>query len=151
MKARIQNNLPGDEEVIKILNLLKLMGSIAKYINSDDRDKLISDEIGKDYRDAYRKGNIDKNLAMEIIATAVNVATKGKVEKITDIPPETGTMTAGKIQELGMTKESLLGAFLSDPRVISAECKNGELHIEIAEGKLSFNFKFEDEKTSGSA
>jgi hypothetical protein len=159
----IQNNLPGDEEAVRVLNLLKLLGSITKYINSDDRDKLISDETGKDYSeetefgedytDASRKKNIDKKLAKEIIATALNVATKGKVEieKITDIPPATGTMTAEKIQELDITKESLLCAFLSDPRVISAECKDGEFHIETVEGKISFNFKFEDEKTSGSA
>jgi len=158
LESEIQNSLPEDEEAIKILNLLKLMANITKCISSD-KETLAIDKSGKDFykeikhddTDSSERKNINNNLAAEIIAKALNVATNGRIEKINYMPPETGTMTAEKIQEIGITKESLLGAFRSDPRVISAECKNGEFHIKTVAGKLSFKFKFEDEKTSGSA
>lgn len=48
-------------------------------------------------------------------------------------------------------KEALIQAFQKDSRVISAKCKNGEFYIKTINGKLSFKFIFEDEKTGESA
>ena len=40
IETEILNDLPGDEEAVKVLNLLKLMSSMAKYISSDAQDKI---------------------------------------------------------------------------------------------------------------
>lgn len=95
---------------------------------------------------------MDKDTVMDIIASALDKATKGKVEKIiTDPVPKEGTMTSDKFGELAITRESLISALLEDPRVISAEYKDGQCHITTPDGKISFNFKFGDESSGGDA
>ena len=87
---------------------------------------------------------------MDIIATALDKATKGKVEKvITDTVPMERTMTSDKFEKLAITREALIGALFEDPRVVSAEYKDGQCHIATLEGTIKFNFNFKDEATSG--
>lgn len=158
-ETKILNDLPGDEEAVKVLNLLKLMSSIAKYISSDEQDNFTGEKKDKDsYEDirhdstySSERKNMDKNLAMEIIAKALNTATNGGLVKAELGPYKGKIMSAEQVQKLGLKKEDLIEAFLKDPRVISAECENGKFHINTTDGKFSFNFIFEDEKKSGSA
>jgi tetratricopeptide (TPR) repeat protein len=154
---------PEDEETIGVLKKrLSLMKLIADHVNSDEtreqdayavyeaiEDLSEEKEIKTDHTDSEKI--VDKNLAMEIIAKALNDATNGGVEKAGIGPYKGELASTEQVQKLGLTKDGLIQAFLKDHRVISAECKNGEFHIDTMEGKLSFRFKFEDEKTSGSA
>lgn len=94
---------------------------------------------------------MDKKTVMDIIATAFDIATNGKIEKVTDSVPKEGTMTSGQFEKLAITREALIGAFLEDPRVVSAEYKDGQCHIATLEGTIKFIFKFKDESTSGNA
>lgn len=165
LETYLQYARPEDEGTISALkNRLSLLRLIADYVSSDDRDdkdetmlyNTLKDyfeeiEIEQDSTDLSKRKNVDKNLAMEIIAKALDTATNGRVAKAGLLPYKGKVMSTEQVQELGLTKEELIQAFLKDPQVISAECKNGEFHINTTEGKLSFKFKFEDEKTSGSA
>ena len=87
---------------------------------------------------------IDDKIVMDIIESAVNVASGGLVEHITKIAPDK-MMTSEQVQALNLTKELLIDAFLQDPRVISAECRQGKFQIVTEEGTITFNFVFGDE------
>lgn len=143
---------PEDEETVNILkNRLSLMKLMADYINSDKTSEQGVSTIESKPNEIALEKIVDKHLAMEIIAKVLDTATNGRVAKAGLGPYKGKLMSAEQVQELGLTKEDLIQAFLKDPRVISAECKNGEVHINTTKGKLSFKIKFEDEKTSGSA
>ena len=87
---------------------------------------------------------MDKKVAEDIISSALNIASDGRVESIKYIAPDK-MMTSEQIQQLNLTKEGILEALLQDPRVISAEGKEGKFHIETEEGNITFNFVFGDE------
>lgn len=46
----------------------------------------------------------------------------------------------------GITKDSILQAFRRDPRIISAEYKNGRFYLKTAEGNSSFKLVFPEKK-----
>lgn len=143
---------PEDEETVNILkNRLSLMKLMADHINSDKTSEQDVSTIESKSNDIALEKIVDKHLAMEIIAKALDTATNGRVAKAGLGPYKGKVMSTEQVQELGLTKEELIQAFLKDPQVISAECKNGEVHINTTDGKMSFKFIFEDEKTSGRA
>ncbi len=152
LETYLQYARPEDEETVNILkNRLSLMKLMADYINSDKISEQDVSIIESKPNDIALEKIVDKHLTMEIIAKALDTATNGRLAKAGLGHYKGKIMSTEQVQELGLTKEELIKAFLKDPRVISAECKNGKFKINTKEGKLSFKFIFEDEKTSGSA
>lgn len=86
---------------------------------------------------------MDDKLVQDIIRTAVDAASHGGVESITTTPPPK-SMNKDQLQKTSITKKLLIEAFLKDPRVISAEYKDGQFHIQTEEGTIHFNFVFKD-------
>ena len=86
---------------------------------------------------------MDDKLVQDIIRTAFDTASHGGVESIITTPPPK-SMDKDQIQKKGITKKSLIKAFLKDPRVISAEHKDGQFHIHTEGGTIHFKFVFED-------
>lgn len=84
---------------------------------------------------------MDKTLFEEIISSAINIASGGRVESISHIAPDK-MMTSEQVQQLDLTKEAIVEALLQDPRVASAECREGKFHVVTEEGAITFNFVF---------
>lgn len=87
---------------------------------------------------------MDKRVVEEIISSAINIASGGRVESIKQFAPDK-MMTSEQVQQLHTNKEDILEAFMKDPRVTSAECREGKFHIVTREGEITFNFVFGDE------
>lgn len=91
---------------------------------------------------------MDKRIAEEIISSAINIASGDRVESIKQSAPDK-MMTSEQVQQLHLKKEEILDALMQDPRVTSAECKEGKFHVVTEAGSITFNFVFEDEEQSG--
>lgn len=89
---------------------------------------------------------MDREMAMDIISTAVDIASGGLMDRKIITTPPRKMMTSEQVQMTRLTKESIVNALLKDPRVISAECREGKFNIETKEGTITFNFVFGDEK-----
>ncbi len=86
---------------------------------------------------------MDDKLVQDIIRTAVDATSHAGVESVITTPPPK-SMNKNQFQKKGITKKSLIEAFLKNPRVISAEHKDGQFHIHTEEGTIHFKFVFED-------
>jgi hypothetical protein len=107
-----------------------------KLINvSVERRKMTKDQEDK---------KLSEKRVMDIIGSAVNTASGGRVENITRLAPDK-MMTSEQVQGITLTKEAILEALLQDPRVLSAECREGKFHIATEDGTKTFNFVFGDE------
>ncbi len=120
------------------INLVSTIGSDKKLRDLDKTTK------------ALRKGlyRMDKERVMDIIGTAFNTASGEGLEAIGDTPVDK-VMTSEQVQKLNLTKEALIEAFLQDPRVVSANCKDGTFRVVTDEGTINFNFVFDDERSCG--
>jgi len=91
---------------------------------------------------------MDKGRVMDIIGNAFNAASGGRLEAIGDTAVDK-LMTTEQIDKLNLTKEALIEAFLQDPRVVSASCKDGKFCVVTDEGTINFNLVFDDERRRG--
>jgi hypothetical protein len=127
---------------MKFLKLL--IGNATELDGSDNSSEQDVSNIESELNDTTSENFSDKDLAVEIIARALGVITSVGIVEVETGPYKGKTMSDEKVQNLGLTKEVLIQAFLKDPRVTSAEFKDGKFRIDTTEGKLSFKFKFEE-------
>jgi hypothetical protein len=91
---------------------------------------------------------MDKERVMDIIGAAFNTASGGRLEATGDTAVDK-LMTSEQIEKLNLTKEALIEAFLQDPRVVSANCKDGKFRVVTNDGTIDFNLVFGDEGRHG--